>query len=282
MHWRKYRAGGDDVAPRILGVAEPAQSPRPGLGKPRTLRQIQRSPMFEQTVIDPAQRKENVAARKMAARLDIEPAAALRQSLRRRKIVERRRQFVEDPARRGAAQQRKALLPRVAAGLQRFLIGGQCFTCPTGIEQHVALEQHQRGAADLRCGQRKPALDQRQRLSRAIALEPVLGRQPICVRRCRRPAPIEMRCMQGGVASVEPVGGAGMQRALRFGQQRPQHSLADQRMSEDQLQPLDAQKTGPQQACGVISRNVDQRLQRRQVEPLSQHGGGLNCGPVGG
>ena len=53
-------------------------------------------------------------------------------------------------------------------------------------------------------------------------------------------------------------------------------------MSEDQLHSVDAQKTGPQQACGVISRNVDQRLQRRQVEPLSQHGGGLNCGPVGG
>jgi len=46
--------GGDDVAPRILGVAEPAQSPRPGLGKPRTLRQIQCSPMLEQTIIDPA------------------------------------------------------------------------------------------------------------------------------------------------------------------------------------------------------------------------------------
>ena len=97
--------------------------------------------MFEQTIIDPAQRKEKVAAREMATRLDVEPAAALCYSLRRRKIVERRRQLVEDPARRGAAQQRKALLPRIAAGLQRSLIGDQRFAYPTGIEQRIAFEQ---------------------------------------------------------------------------------------------------------------------------------------------
>jgi hypothetical protein len=69
--------------------------------------------------------------------------SAERSGLRLRDIVERRLQLVEDPARRGAAQQRKALSSCVADP-EGFLIGGQRLTGSTAIEQDVALEQQQR------------------------------------------------------------------------------------------------------------------------------------------
>ena len=95
--------------------------------------------MLDQALVDPAQRKEKIAAREMAARLNIEPAAAFRQCLRRDDIVERRRQLVEDPTGRSAAQQRKASASPIAAGLQRFLIRGQRLARPAGVEQRVRL-----------------------------------------------------------------------------------------------------------------------------------------------
>jgi hypothetical protein len=60
----------------------------------------------------------------VAAGLNIEPVAPFRQCLRRDDIVERRRQLVEDPTSRSAAQQREALASLITAGLQRFLIRG--------------------------------------------------------------------------------------------------------------------------------------------------------------
>ena len=99
--------------------------------------------MLDQAIVDPSQRKEEVAPREMAARLDIEPAAVLRQRLSRRDIVERRLQLVEDPARRGAAQKRKAACSGVL-GPESFLVGRQRLAGAAAIEQDVALEQQQR------------------------------------------------------------------------------------------------------------------------------------------
>ena len=95
--------GGRQGAPRILGVAQSAERSGLRLGVSRTLGQVQGSLMLDQAIVDPSQREERFP-REMAARLNVDPAAVLRQRLSRRDILQRRRQLVEDPARRGAAQ----------------------------------------------------------------------------------------------------------------------------------------------------------------------------------
>ena len=75
----------------------------------------------------------------------------------------------------------------------------------------------------------------------------------------RRLGPIEMRRAQDRVAPVEPVGGASMQRALRLREQRAQHRLADQRMSEDQLRPSARRRPARSRLASIKGRIADQR-----------------------
>ena len=235
--------------------------------------------MPDQAIVDPSQREEKVAAREMAARLNVDPAAVLRQRLSRRDILQRRRQLVEDPARRGAAQKRKAACSGVL-GPESFLVGRQRLAGAAAIEQDVTLQQQRRPTAIRRRGQRQPTLDQRQRFGGTVALQAVLGRQTVSVDRGRGLGAIEMRRAQHRIAAIEPVGGAGVQPAPRLGEQRAQNRLADQRMGENQLCSVDAQKAAPKQAGRVIGRIADHRLKRRRIEALSQHCRGANRDPV--